>query len=238
MVFIKKIIGCVLDTVFPNKCIGCDRIISKNESLCEFCLENLEKTNFDNRCKVCGNIKSDCKCKYHVYHFTAATAPFYNDGVSQKIMYAFKFNRKMHFAKFIAERMAISVKNDFYGMEFDCVVYVPLNLKRELKRGYNQSRELAKELSHILNLPLVENALGCNEKRLPQNKTKGKERFENVKGMYYPNISLRGRRVLLVDDIKTTGATLDECAKALFKAGADDVYCVTGLISKGKNKKR
>ena len=153
-------------------------------------------------------------------------------------MYAFKFNRKIHFAKFIAERMAISVKNDFYGVDFDCVVYVPLNLKRELKRGYNQSKELAKELSSILNLPLVENALGCNEKRLPQYKAVKKERFENVKGMFYPNISLKGRKVLLVDDIKTTGATLDECAKALFKAGAVDVYCVTGLISKGKNKIR
>ena len=238
MDFIKKIVSSILDAIFPNKCIACDRIIPKGESLCVFCLEGLEKTNFDTRCKVCGNPENSCNCKSHVFHFTAATSPFYNEGVAQKIMYAFKFNRKIHFAKFIAERMAISVKNDFYGAYFDCVVYVPLNLKRELKRGYNQSRELAKELSMILNLPLVENALGCNEKRLPQYKADKKERFENVKGMFYPNVSLRGRKVLLVDDIKTTGATLDECSKALFKAGAVDVYCVTGLISKGKNKKR
>ncbi len=238
MDFIKNIISSILDAIFPNKCIACDRIIPKDESLCDFCLEGLEKTNFDTRCKVCGNLKDDCNCKYHVFHFTSATAPFYNEGVAQKIMYDFKFNRKIYFAKFIAERMAISVKNDFYDISFDCIVYVPLNLKRELKRGYNQSRELAYELSKILNLPLIENALGCNEKRLLQYKADKRERFKNVQGVYFPNVSLSGRRVLLVDDIKTTGATLDECAKALFKAGAVDVYCVTGLISKGKSKKR
>lgn len=238
MRFIKGLITAFLDALFPNKCIGCDAIIPKGESVCDFCLENLLKTNFDTRCKVCGNLKKDCLCKYHVFHFTSATAPFYNDGTAQKIMYAFKFNRKLHFAKFFAKRMSISVKTDFYGTDFDCIVYVPMALKKELKRGYNQSRELAREISKILDIPLVENALGCNNKRFAQYKTKFKERFNNVKGVYYPNVSLKGRTVLLVDDIKTTGATLDECAKALFKAGANDVYCVTGLISKRKQKKR
>ena len=147
MRFIKGLITAFLDALFPNKCIGCDVIIPKGESVCDFCLENLLKTNFDTRCKVCGNLKKDCLCKYHVFHFTSATAPFYNDGTAQKIMYAFKFNRKLHFAKFFAERMAISVKTDFYGTDFDCIVYVPMALKKELKRGYNQSRELAKEIS-------------------------------------------------------------------------------------------
>ena len=238
MLFIKRLITAFLDALFPNKCIGCDAIIPKGESVCAFCLENLSKTNFDTRCKVCGNLKKECNCKYHIFHFTGATAPFYNDGTAQKIMYAFKFNRKLHFVKFFAERMVISVKTDFYGKDFNAVVYVPLPFKRELKRGYNQSRELAVRISKILNIPLVENALGCNDKRYIQHRVKMEDRFKNVKGAYYPNISLKGRTVLLVDDIKTTGATLDECSKALLKAGANEVYCITGLISKRKNKRK
>ncbi len=234
----KGIIDSFLDALFPNKCVSCGEIIPKDESLCDLCFEYLPCTNADNRCKVCGCVKRDCQCKYHVFHFTATTAPLYNTGSAKDVMYAFKFRKKLEFADFFAERMILSVKTDFYGVNFNAVTYVPLPLMRELKRGYNQSRELALRIAKALELPLVENALGCNTKRYAQHKTKLGDRFKNVKGAYYPNLSLKGRTVLLVDDIKTTGATLDECAKALLKAGANEVYCVTGLITKRKNKKK
>lgn len=233
-----KIIESFLDALFPNQCVGCGDIIPKGDSLCGYCYEYISKTSADKRCFVCGCKKSDCQCKYRVFHFTACTAPFYNEDIAKKIVYAFKFRRKLEFAKFLSERMTLSVKTDFYGVDFNAVVYVPLPLKRELKRGYNQSRELALRIAEILNIPLVENALRCNGKRYTQHKVAVKDRFQNVKGAYYPNLSLKGRTVLLVDDIKTTGATLDECAKAILKAGANEVYCVTALISKRKNKKK
>lgn len=238
MIFLKKVIECILDAFFPNRCIGCNEIIEKGDSLCHYCFEMLPRTVNDKRCKVCGVPVKNCLCKRHVFYFTKATAPFYNEGVARKAMYAFKFRRKKYFAEFFARQMALSVRNDFDTVGFSGVVYVPLPLKRELKRGYNQSRELAYHLSKILNIPLIENALGCNTKRKMQHKTSLKDRFLNVKGVFYPNISLKGRRVLLVDDIKTTGATLSECARALLKAGAHEVYCVTGLTVKRKEKKK
>ncbi len=234
----KLIAEGFLNAMFPKKCVGCGEIIKTEESLCDYCQELISKTNFDNRCKICGCIKKECQCKYRVFHFTSVTAPFYNEGVARNIMYAFKFRKKLQFADFLANRMAISVRTDFYGVNFNALVYVPLPLKSELKRGYNQSRELALRLSEILNIPFTENALGCKGKLHTQHKTKMKDRFNNVKGVYFPNISLSGRTVLLVDDIKTTGATLDECTKALLKAGANEVYCVTGLITKRQNKKK
>ncbi|MBQ6847896.1 MAG: ComF family protein [Clostridia bacterium] len=229
-----KIIEAFLDALFPNKCVGCDRIIPKGDSLCDFCFEDIPITANDNRCRVCGCKKKECQCRFHAFHFTSVTAPFYNEDIARRVMYAFKFNRHLEFAEFFAKSMALSVKTDFYGVDFNAVVFVPMLLKNELRRGYNQSYELAARISKILNVPLVENALGCNKKRLIQHKTDFKKRFENVKGVYYPNLSLKGRTVLLVDDIKTSGATLDECAKALLKAGANEVYCVTGLIIKRK----
>ncbi len=238
MGIIKALLYSIIDAFFPNKCIACFEIIPKGESLCCYCHEAMPKTNFDNRCRVCGNLKKQCDCKYRAFHFNGATSPFYNEGIARKAMYAFKFNRKIELADFFAQRMVISVNTDFNGVAFDAVAYVPLLLKDELKRGYNQSRELAANIAKILDMPLLENALGCYEKHHTQHKTKLQERFKNVKGIYYPNISINGRTVLLVDDIKTTGATLDECTKALFKAGADNVYCVTGLITKRKIKRR
>ncbi len=236
MRFIKLIIKSFLDTVFPNRCVGCGEIINKDYGLCEYCNEYISKTVIDDRCKVCGCKKKDCQCRFRVFHFTACTAPYYNEDIAKQIVYAFKFSKKQEFGDFLAERMALSVKSDFYDVDFNAIAYVPIPFKRELKRGYNQSRELAVRLSKILNVPLVENALGCNPKRQPQHKTHAKDRFQNVNGAFYPNLSLKGRRVLLVDDIKTTGATLDECSKALLKAGAQEVYCVTALISKSKKK--
>ncbi len=228
------LIEAFLDALFPNKCVGCDRIIPKGDSLCDFCFETMPTTAADNRCRVCGLKKKECQCRFHIFHFSSVTAPFYNTELARRVMYAFKFRRHIEFADFFAERMTLSVKTDFYGVDFNAVVYVPMTLKNELKRGYNQSRELAVRIANMLDAPLVENALGCNNKRFTQHKTYIKKRFKNVKGIYYPNLSLKGRTVLLVDDIKTTGATLDECTKALFKAGANEVYCVTGLISKKK----
>ena len=236
MGIVSKIINNILEAIYPSKCFGCDEIIPMGENLCDYCHEMISKTGTDNLCKVCGCVKNDCQCKHHVFHFTGTTAPFYNEGIAQKAMYDFKFNHKIQVSDFFAKHMAIAVKNNFHHIEFDAVVYVPMLFSKELKRGYNQSRELALKLAKILDVHLCENALGCNPKSKAQHKADYKERFENVKGLYYPNISLSGRTVLLIDDIKTTGATLDECAKALFKAGANDVYCVTALTTKKKDK--
>ncbi len=236
MRFFKRALECILDALYPNKCIGCDTIIPKGDNFCHFCHEALPRTATDKRCKVCGEPRNACLCNFKVFHFTRATAPFYNQGAAKQAMYALKFRRKNYFADFFAEQMAITVRTDYPNIGFGGIAYVPLPLKRELKRGYNQSRELALRLSKLLNIPLIENALGCNNKRKIQHSVKLKERFTNVKGAFYPNVSLNGRRILLVDDIKTTGATLDECSRALLKAGAYEVYCITGLISKGKNK--
>ncbi len=234
---IKQIFSEIVNAVYPNRCVGCEAIIPKDEVFCDYCFEMLPKARGDNRCKTCGCIKKECQCKYRAFHFTSVTAPFYNDGIARKAMYAFKFRHKPYYADAFAREMVINIKNDFYGVDFGGVVYVPLPLIRGLKRGYNQSRELAKRIADLSDIPLIENALGCNPHKKLQHKTDIKQRFQNVKGMYYPNIPLRGRRILLVDDIKTTGATLDECSKALLKAGAMEVYCVTGLISRKSKKK-
>ena len=233
---VESVLNAIFEALFPRRCVGCGEIITTQDSFCDYCFEMLPKTNVDNLCEKCGCIKKECQCKYNVFHFSRFTAPFYNDGPAKSGMYAFKFRRKLYFADAFAEQMALSVKNNFFDVKFDAVTFVPMTPKKELQRGYNQSYELAVRIAKILNLPLVHKALGCNAKKTIQHKTDFKDRFENVKGVYYPNVSLSGKTILLVDDIKTTGATLNECAKALLKAGALDVYCVTGLITKRKKK--
>jgi len=236
--FFKNLKNGILEVLFPNRCVSCEEMIPEGDCFCDYCYEMLPKTANDKLCNVCGCEKGNCQCRFHVFHFTAFTAPFYNDGPAKTAMYNLKFRDKPYAMDFFAEQMALSVKSKFYGINFDGVVYAPLTLRKELKRGFNQSRELALRLSKILDIKLIDNALGCKKKKSNQHKTLIKERFKNVLGIYYPRCSLSGKTVLLVDDIKTSGATLDECAKALMSAGAEDVYCVTAIVTKPKKKKQ
>lgn len=229
----------IVSALFPNTCVGCGTIIPEGEHLCEYCTEIAEKVDFTKSCRRCGSPKKECACSKRVFHFSGCAAPFYNDGVMKDAMYLFKFARKEHIAKFFAERMAITVKSAYSDIDFDIITFVPMSLPKRLKRGFNQSELLAKRLSKILKLPLCDDLLTVGKKSAIQHKLTFDERFKNAKGKFIANKkhSLNGKTVLLVDDIKTTGATLDECAKQLMLLGADEVYCITGLMT-AKNKKK
>ena len=135
---------------------------------------------------------------------------------------------------FFVERMSLFIKQGFSDVDFDIITYVPLHSLRKFQRGYNQSYLLARKISEILNIPLADNILGAKFRFKTQHSTSLKLRFDNVKNKYFCKYKLNGKTVLLVDDIKTTGATLNECAKQLMISGANKVYCVTGLITDKK----
>ncbi len=235
----KQYFNVIISALFPNVCVACGEIIPESEHLCEYCAEMAEMVDFTKCCIRCGMPKKECRCSKRVFHFNGCAAPFYNDGVMQKAMYRFKFGKKEYITKFFAEKMALTVKTAYSDINFDIVTFVPTTFKRKMSRGFNQSELLAKKISKILNTPLLSDLIKCKKSAKIQHTLKFDERFKNVKGRYEcnRNYKLNGKTVLLVDDIKTTGATLDECAKQLLLLGADRVYCVTGLMT-AKNKKK
>ena len=235
MIF-KELFNKIIAFVYPNYCLDCGEIIEEGEYFCDCCYELIHRINADKQCIKCGLPKGKCDCNKKVYSFSAITAPFYNKGGAQKAMYAYKFRRQKYVSEFFAEQMSLNFKYVYSDIHFDGICYVPLSSKSYRRRGFNQSREIAVKMSEILKIPLVENALGCKNKRKSQHKTKADKREENVKDKYYPLRRISGR-ILLVDDIKTTGATLNECAKQLLSSGAESVYCITGLITYNKDKK-
>ena len=232
-----NIFKAIADCFFPNNCLGCGEVLGDDEYFCDFCYSNFERCVADKICRKCGLPKKHCQCNRRVFHFDACAAPFRNDGPARLAMHKFKFREKPYYGKFFAEQMAIMVKQVYSDREFDFITYVPMNTLHKLRRGYNQSFVLADELSKILNIPIWVNVLKCRRKAKTQHLLSEKERFINVKGKYVCDVSLIGKNVLLVDDIKTTGATLDECAKQLMRSGADSVCCITGLITYKDKKK-
>lgn len=225
-----------ISALSPKVCLGCGEIIDENEDLCFYCHEMISKTADSNYCVKCGNNRNNCRCSKDVLFFKGIASPFYNEGIAREIMYSYKFSHKEYIAEFFANQIVLSIKQYYYDTDFDVICFVPLFTFNKLRRGYNQSELIARHIGKLLNIPVAPKALGCKFKRKPQHETLIDKRSENVKDKYYSNHSLRGKRVLLIDDIKTTGATLNECAKSLLGAGADSVYCATGLVTPKKKK--
>lgn len=226
----------LINAVSPNVCLGCGEIIGDNEHLCFYCHELMSKTADSKYCIKCGNNKKNCKCTKNVWFYKGVAAPYYNEGLAREIMYRYKFSKQEYIAKFFAKQIALAVRQYYFDLSFDVVCYVPLYFTNKLKRGYNQSELIAREFGKLLNLPVAHNALKCKRRSSLQHETPIEMRVENVKDKYSYNCTLRGKRVLLIDDIKTTGATLNECAKVLMRAGADSVHCATGLVTPKEKK--
>ncbi len=233
-----KAFNVLINTFFPNKCISCGEIIEREEFLCEYCLEMIENTDLLKICVGCGLPKKECQCKLKVFHYAGVIAPFENDGKAQSAMYRYKFKKVLTASEYFANEMAKSIKMVYNDIAFDAITYVPMHPIKQLRRGFNQSEVLAGRLSELLNLKLYNSLLKAKYQRTSQHNLDFKERFKSVKGIFSCNYDVTGKTILLVDDIKTTGATLDECAKQLLLSGADNVYCVCGLITKSKKGKK
>jgi len=208
---------------------------------CKYCLEKLP---FIVRpCERCGGDRLDSNtgvcfnCKKRNHEFVRAVSVMsYTDKVP-KVLHKFKYLGREHYgkhlAKFMAQAFALS------GIEVDIVTEVPMYPIREEKRGYNQATILAKEVGEFLGikyLPLCEKTVD----NLSQASLDFKKRQENVKDVYKFDKAYRkeikGKSVLVVDDIFTTGATTDEISKVLKSAGASAVYVLTFAHSLGEIK--
>lgn len=232
-----QIFKTVINAFFPNTCISCGDIIQEDEYFCDYCYDKLERVDITKICLKCAASKKNCECKNRLFYYNGMIAPFYTRFSAKDAMYRYKFQKQERNVKFFANQISIMVKTVYGDIDFDAVVPVPLSFRKRLNRGFNQAEVLAKEISKILGIPVINGLLYCKGKRTNQHETKDiKQRFKNVQGLYGYRYKIKGKIVLLVDDIKTTGATLNECARQLILSGADKVYCVTGLITERKKK--
>ena len=224
----KHIVNCI----YPTKCISCNEFTKKVFYICDECLPKFELLNMKT-CKKCGLPKEKCECNKFYYHFDGVVSPFLNASVAKKSMYNFKFHAFLDAAEFFAKYMAQFVEKRFENIDFDVVVAVPMTTKSLLRRGYNQAEILAKLVSKNLKLKHYNKALKKIKETDVQHSLNMENRWSNLRNAYKVKNKnyFKEKTVLLVDDIKTTGATLDECTRMLKLAGAEKVYCVTGLIT-------
>ena len=200
--------------LFPKRCPICRRLIEEAVLLCPGCARALRPTGAHARQN--GDL------------FDACYSPFYYREPLRSAFLRYKFEGFRHYAPLFGRWMADCLNaNEVCG--FDLVTWVPLSSLRRMRRGYDQAQLLAAEISERLNLPL-QRTLKCRYHR-PLSGMRGEQALRSARMLNTCRVrrgsDVRGRHILLVDDIITTGATLNECARMLKTAGAAEVVCVT-----------
>ncbi len=234
---IRKFFLALLNGILPRRCRKCGQILTVEGELCEKCLNELNFI-FPPYCKKCGHPLTEkegqgkmqcvsCLSKKRSA-FRLSRSALYYDEASKNLLLAFKFMDRTENARLLAAFLKVAGK-DIFDAGVDVIVPVPLHYTRLLKRRYNQSALLARELSRYTGLPADCLSLVRHKKTRPQVEFSGVERIKNVKKAFsvaHPD-RLAGKRVVLIDDVLTTGSTLKECAAALKKAGVRSVDALT-----------
>ena len=220
----------LLDLVLPPRCINCQ---AANSWLCEECLQKISFIDGP-VCECCGTPLSGvaptaCRqCKHNPLQFIAGirSAAFFENNPIRPAIHLLKYRNHKAIAAILGQILVDACQK--YGIKADVVVPVPLHAARFRERGYNQSELLAREVGALLNLPVNTSSLQRIRHTKSQMTLGATERHQNVVDAFAcRDQALSGQIILLIDDVCTTGSTLDACAYALKQRQVTSVWGVT-----------
>lgn len=227
----------ILGLLYPERCIFCNDICK--EGICSKCKEKVHPIT-EPRCKKCGKPvqyeeQEFCyDCRNRNFHYEQGRSLWLHEGLVKKSIYGFKYKNRRVYAKVYAREMMEQFLELLKIWKIDVIVPVPLHKKRYRKRGYNQAFLLADEISKITGIQTDEELVVRKRDTDPQKEFGNKDRKKNLKGAFeVTKRGIKNRRILIVDDIYTTGSTIDEIAEILKKAGAGDIFFLTISIGQG-----
>lgn len=236
MSFLQNLINILL----PPRCIKCGKILSERNGLCAECFNKIRFISAP-MCYHCGrpfttteNLKfakpqlcGEC-LKQKKFLFALKRSTFIYDDESKNLILDLKFRDKTAYTETLANFL-YTAGADIWAQNPDILVPVPIHRRRLLTRRYNQCALLANCLSTKIGIPTDCRSLIRARNTVPQVELSGRARRTNLKNAFkvkYPQ-NIKGKRIVLIDDVSTTGSTLNECAKVLHKAGAEAIYALT-----------
>ena len=220
----------LLGLFYPRVCAGCDSHLRKNEeNLCLICLHDLPLTYFWDydvtpvEKLFWGRLPITSACSY--LHFE-------QESKTQSLMHRLKYDGRTGIGKELGLAFGHKLKDKGWFSDIDMIIPIPLHRTRELRRGYNQSLFIAEGIGQVYNVQVRSDIL---KRVVASNSQTNKSRFdrsENVKSIFQANsTNLKGKNVLLVDDVVTTGATMIAAGSQLFNSGANKIHVATLAIA-------
>lgn len=237
-----KIVEEFMDMIYPPRCPVCGEVKKeKNRLACSDCLEKLSWIQ-EPQCKKCGKMLATAEQEYCFdcgkmqYHFESGYPLWNYDDVMRKSIADFKYGGRREYGKFYGEAMVQRYGKKFLSLKIDAIIPVPIHHTKRKERGYNQTEIIADIVGKKLGIPVWKNQLVRIRKTMPQKELKQQERLKNLEEAFAIKEKYHlpeGTKVLLLDDIYTSGSTVEACTKVLLNAGIKKVYVTTLCIGKG-----
>lgn len=231
MAGLKAVAAKVLDAFYPCVCVSCHtRIADQKMWICGRCYDNLsflpaqycEKCGYPTEAGECSN------CAENSYVFTQALSVFMFEDPARSMVHALKYSGLSEIADWFGNQMFKHILAEKQFTEIDLVTAIPLHRVRRRDRGFNQSDLIAKALAKRINKPYSGSVLVRKLNTLSQTILDAKTRRKNIKGAFrIGKTSPAGKSILLIDDVFTTGTTVNEAARVMLDSGAKEVFVMT-----------
>ena len=235
---IYEIINCVLDMVFPSRCAVCDQVLPWGQrDICLDCKANIQYLG-NQVCFCCGKaVKEEEEycydCRRRKHDFDQGRALFTYEFIRPSL-YRFKYAGRKEYARFYAKNIAKEFHSQTQIWQPQALLPVPIHPKRRKKRGYNQAEEIARELGQLWNLPVVTNLVYRTKNTRPMKEIVGTDRQNNLKKAFKLGTNdVKLNTIIIIDDIYTTGSTIDAVARECRKAGIENIYFITVSVGNG-----
>ncbi len=235
LLYLRGVAENFLNLVYPKLCVICGDALDPKDGLrlCRRCVDEI-RPNPKPWCARCGRpvervgkICVECRRRHH--NFKRNYSAYLYDGVMKKSIHQFKYRGKIYLSKLFAKLLIAFLRENTYIIEeIDGIVPVPLSKRRLKEREYNQSDLLARPIAEEFSLPVL-GALDKIRSTRPQSELGKEARANNIRGAFRARDrnAARGKTILLLDDVFTTGSTIDECSRTLLDAGAKGVFSLT-----------
>lgn len=232
------------DLMYPPVCPFCESVIRLSESgarggcICSACRKTLPYVA-EPRCKRCGKPvrrreqEYCCDCEKQEWHYESGRSLWLHTGPVKKSVYRFKYHNRRIYARAYAQEMVLRYGRTIKMWGIDRIVPVPLHGRRRRERGYNQAEVLAVEIGKLTGIPVDPHLVTRRKKTAPQKELGNRQRRANLHRAFCVQSGVEGEKILVIDDIYTTGSTVDEMARELSESGASKVYFLTISIGQG-----
>lgn len=238
-----RVFNRLVDFLYPPRCPGCDQILPlSGGGMCDGCRARIEYVR-EPRCSRCGKPLEEeeefCQdCRTGEAAYICGKALLVYDSYMQDSMAYFKYGGRKEYAAFYAAELYRVYKEWICQVGADAFVPVPIHKKRLQKRGYNQAGLLAAQLGRRMGIPVRQDILCRRKDTLPQKELSGTQRRRNLEGAFQLRNSTEELNqlpecVIIIDDIYTTGSTIEACAQVLKRAGVKSIYFLCVCIGRG-----